>query len=107
MLHTHSVWSTILSDLHADEGGLFIEGYEMLKGLDGVHTHDHREWVPIVDNDQNMPRLARVARDWCDSSLLKDCCSRFSELRSASASLRQERRYYFSLCHEAFRVWRK
>ena len=66
VLHTHSVWSTILSDLHADEGGLFIEGYEMLKGLDGVHTHDHREWVPIVDNDQNMPRLARVVSDALD-----------------------------------------
>ena len=66
VLHTHSVWSTILSDLHADDGGLFIEGYEMLKGLDGVHTHDHREWVPIVDNDQNMPRLARVVSDALD-----------------------------------------
>ena len=38
----------------------------MLKGLDGVHTHDHREWVPIVDNDQNMPRLARVVSDALD-----------------------------------------
>ena len=32
----------------------------------GVHTHDHREWVPIVDNDQNMPRLARVISDALD-----------------------------------------
>ena len=30
----------------------------MLKGLDGVTTHEHREWVPIVDNDQDMARLA-------------------------------------------------
>ena len=60
VLHTHSVWSTILSDLHADEGGLFIEGYEMLKGLHGVLSHEHREWIPIIDNDQNMPRLAKA-----------------------------------------------
>src|SRR5437588_9146366 len=33
VLHTHSVWSTILSDLHAAEGGLALDGYEMLKGL--------------------------------------------------------------------------
>src|ERR1041384_4885665 len=47
VLHTHSVWSTLLSDLHAP-GGLTIEGYEMLKGLDGVTTHEHRELIPIL-----------------------------------------------------------
>jgi methylthioribulose-1-phosphate dehydratase len=62
ILHTHSVWSTILSDLHAGAGGLAISGYEMLKGLDGVETHEHREWIPIVPNDQDMPRLAREVR---------------------------------------------
>lgn len=59
ILHTHSVWSTMLSDLHASAGGLAISGYEMLKGLDGIATHEHREWIPIVPNDQDMPRLAR------------------------------------------------
>lgn len=59
ILHTHSVWSTILSDRHEDEGGIAIEGFEMLKGLSGVRTHEHREWVPVVANDQDMSRLAR------------------------------------------------
>jgi methylthioribulose-1-phosphate dehydratase len=62
VLHTHSVWTTVLSDLHLTDGGLGIEGYEMLKGLDGVRSHEHREWIPIIENDQNMSRLAaRVA----------------------------------------------
>ena len=52
VLHTHSIWSTILSDA-ATEGGLALEGYEMLKGLDGVGTHEHREWLPILDNTQD------------------------------------------------------
>jgi methylthioribulose-1-phosphate dehydratase len=52
VLHTHSIWSTILSD-GASEGGLAIEGYEMLKGLAGVDTHEHREWLPILDNTQD------------------------------------------------------
>lgn len=51
--HTHSLWSTILSDAHAAEGGLTIEGYEMLKALTGVETHLHREWLPIVENVQD------------------------------------------------------
>ena len=53
VLHTHSVWSTLLSDRHAAEGGLAIAGFEMLKGLAGVTTHEHREWVPIVENAQD------------------------------------------------------
>jgi methylthioribulose-1-phosphate dehydratase len=58
VLHTHSVWSTILSDYHIGHGGFFIEGYEMLKGLDGVKTHEHREWIPILENSQDMHALA-------------------------------------------------
>ena len=66
VLHTHSKWSTLLSDAHAAEGGLAIEGYEMLKGLDGVRSHEHREWLPIVENDQHVPRLAAVVRETLD-----------------------------------------
>ena len=53
VLHTHSPWSTLLSDVHAGAGGMAIEGYEMLKGLDGVTSHEHREWLPIVENTQD------------------------------------------------------
>jgi len=60
VLHTHSVWSTMLSESWAARtgGALVIEGYEMLKGLAGVASHDHRELVPILENDQDIPRLA-------------------------------------------------
>jgi len=58
VLHTHSLWSTTLSDRHAATGGFEIEGYEMLKGLHGVVSHAHREWIPILENDQDMTRLA-------------------------------------------------
>ena len=58
VLHTHSVWSTLLSERHSDESGLAISGYEMLKGLEGVKTHEHREWIPILENSQDIPVLA-------------------------------------------------
>jgi methylthioribulose-1-phosphate dehydratase len=60
VLHTHSVWSTILSDLHAQAGGFNLAGFEMLKGLAGVKTHEHTEWLPIIENSQDMPELART-----------------------------------------------
>ncbi|HEV8401375.1 MAG TPA: methylthioribulose 1-phosphate dehydratase [Gemmatimonadales bacterium] len=66
VLHTHSIWSTILSDM-ATAGGVEIEGYEMLKGLDGVRTHEHREWLPILDNTQDwasaVPRVESILKE--------------------------------------------
>jgi|SRR5690349_2153079 methylthioribulose-1-phosphate dehydratase len=63
VLHTHSVWSTVLSGTHARHGGIALDGYEMLKGLAGVQTHKHREWLPILENSQDMVELAdRVSR---------------------------------------------
>ena len=63
VLHTHSVWGTVLSGTHARHGGLALQGFEMLKGLAGVQTHKHREWLPILENSQDMVELAdRVSR---------------------------------------------
>jgi methylthioribulose-1-phosphate dehydratase len=73
VLHTHSVWSTMLSgQVHTGQAGragqagqavgIVIEGYEMLKGLAGVTTHEHQEVVPVIDNDQDMTRLAARVR---------------------------------------------
>jgi methylthioribulose-1-phosphate dehydratase len=58
VLHTHSVWSTVLSGTYALFGGVKLEGYEMLKGLKGVRTHKHREWLPILENSQNIIKLS-------------------------------------------------
>ena len=62
VFHTHSLWGTVLSERYASDEGLAIEGYEMLKGLEGVATHEHREWIPILENDQDMQRLGRIVR---------------------------------------------
>lgn len=58
VLHTHSVWSTVLSGIFFEDGGLEVEGFEMLKGLEGIQTHQQRIWVPIFDNTQDIPSLA-------------------------------------------------
>ena len=60
VLHTHSVWGTILSDLFLEPGAIEIEGYEMLKGLSGVTTHEHTELVPIIANSQDYVELAET-----------------------------------------------
>ncbi len=60
ILHTHSVWGTILSDINFEKGFIEIVGYEMLKGLAGVKTHEHTEQVPIVENSQDYIALSHV-----------------------------------------------
>lgn len=58
VLHTHTVANTVLSLRHSKE--LVFEGFEMLKGLDGVNTHEHTERIPIFDNSQDIAELARL-----------------------------------------------
>ena len=89
ILHTHSVWGTILGDRvfrasrrHGSDGNpgplasitsaptaacLEIEGYEMLKGLAGVKTHEHTERVPIFENSQDMRALASEIAAWLEA----------------------------------------
>jgi methylthioribulose-1-phosphate dehydratase len=62
VLHTHSVWNTLLSEAGGDAGGLSIEGFEMVKGLAGVTTHEHTEWVPVIENTQDYARMATAVK---------------------------------------------
>jgi methylthioribulose-1-phosphate dehydratase len=62
ILHTHSVYSTILSDLFFEQGYVEISGYEMLKGLAGVKTHEHTWRMEIFENTQDIPCLAEQIR---------------------------------------------
>lgn len=58
VLHVHSVANTLLSEHFAPRGGFTLRGYEMLKGLRGVATHEAAVFVPILANSQDIPRLA-------------------------------------------------
>jgi methylthioribulose-1-phosphate dehydratase len=58
ILHTHSLWSTLLSEAFSADGAVALEGFEMLKGLRDVHTHEHREILPILENCQDIAQLA-------------------------------------------------
>ncbi|MDB6139873.1 MAG: mtnB 2 [Verrucomicrobiaceae bacterium] len=59
VLHTHSVYGTVLSEKHLPEGKLMLGGYEMLKGLEGITTHDTSIDVEIFANTQDIAALAK------------------------------------------------
>ena len=59
VLHTHSPLATVLSMGGYD---LTFEGFEMLKAMSTIESHERRLRLPVFQNDQNVPRLAdRVA----------------------------------------------
>jgi methylthioribulose-1-phosphate dehydratase len=58
ILHVHSVWNTLLSLKFERDGFVALSGYELLKGLAGVTTHEHEERVPIIANTQEYASLA-------------------------------------------------
>lgn len=94
VLHTHSIWSTTLSDLYSADGGLSIEGYEMLKGLAGVQTHEHREWLPIIENSQDMTTLAEtVSRSLRDNEAAHGFMLRRHGLYTWGKDLAQAKRH--------------
>ncbi len=62
ILHTHSVWATLLSNLYFEDGGITIQGYEMLKGLAGIDTHEYSLRLEIFENTQDIPVLAAQVR---------------------------------------------
>ncbi|HZP11782.1 MAG TPA: methylthioribulose 1-phosphate dehydratase [Nevskiaceae bacterium] len=55
VLHTHSVANTVLSR-RLDRVNL--AGYELLKVLDGITSHDATATIPVFDNEQDIARLA-------------------------------------------------
>ena len=94
VLHTHSVWSTVLSGSHAANGGIALEGYEMLKGLEGVRTHKYREWLPILENSQDMTELAaRVSTTLRESRGIHGFLLREHGLYTWGSDLQEARRH--------------
>ena len=68
VLHVHTVWNTVLSDAYFERRMLPIGGYEMLKGLAGITTHESEVNVPIFDNTQDIPALAAQVRERLESN---------------------------------------
>ncbi|HEV8326421.1 MAG TPA: methylthioribulose 1-phosphate dehydratase [Nitrospiraceae bacterium] len=58
VLHTHSLPAALLSQLARDEGQVLLAGWELLKGLNGIDTHEARISLPVFLNSQDMQALS-------------------------------------------------
>lgn len=58
VLHTHSLSAALLSQLARDEGQVRLTGWELLKGLSGIDTHEAEISLPVFPNSQDMQALS-------------------------------------------------
>lgn len=58
VLHGHSVVSTLLSQVRADQDAILLSGYELLKAFAGIRSHDANVEVPVIANSQDVDGLA-------------------------------------------------
>ncbi len=63
VLHTHSVVNTVFSWKHRAEASVDISGFELLKGIAGVGTHETTIQLPIYENSQDIVYLSDHIRE--------------------------------------------
>lgn len=64
VLHPHSLGAMLVSRLFA--GKLEIRGYELLKALNGITTHESAVDIPIFENSQDIAALSTEVLDYLD-----------------------------------------
>jgi methylthioribulose-1-phosphate dehydratase len=57
VFQTQSISNTVVSLAYEKERGFWLQGYELLKGIDGIKSHLSRIFVPIFPNSQDMKTL--------------------------------------------------
>jgi len=58
IVHSHSVYSVLQS--MKNDSSVELSGYEVLKGFEGIKTHETTIHIPIFDNTQNMNEFSNV-----------------------------------------------
>lgn len=64
IVHSHSVLSAVLSRLSENEGKIRISGWEVLKAIEGISTHEARISIPVFANSQDMEWLSAGIRQY-------------------------------------------
>ena len=71
VLHTHSLSAALLSQLARNEGRVLLSGWELLKGLSGIDTHEAEISLPVFPNSQDMQALStRVEQSLSNRTVL-------------------------------------
>ena len=64
ILHHHSLYATLLSQLVANE--VVLADYELLKAFSDIDTHETRMRLPVFENNQDISMLAGQVDNYMD-----------------------------------------
>lgn len=67
VLHTHSHVQSVASRLHAPDGAVHLQGWELQKAIAGTSTHEGTLTIPVFPNTQHMPELVAQVDAWLDA----------------------------------------
>ena len=65
VLHPHSRCATLTRDIQSDR--IVLQGYELQKAFEGISSHESAMIIPIFDNDQDIPRLAKKTGEYLEA----------------------------------------
>lgn len=69
VLHSHSIYNTVLSMARKKKKSYVdLVGFEVLKGLKGIKTHDVKVRIPIFENSQDIEALAEEIGEWFETN---------------------------------------
>lgn len=60
IVHSHSVYSVLHSAVQDKE--ISFSGYEVLKGFEGINTHETEVFCPIFDNSQDIAAFCEILK---------------------------------------------
>lgn len=66
VLHTHSPAATVFT-LENSASEVRLQGYELLKAFPGIDTHEQTVVIPVFDNTQDIPALAKKVQHHLDA----------------------------------------
>jgi methylthioribulose-1-phosphate dehydratase len=67
VLHPHTINATLLS--RYKKSHIVLQDYELLKAFPGIDTHECTVVIPLFKNDQNIPRLSEIVKDYLKTNV--------------------------------------
>ncbi|MHB1284279.1 MAG: methylthioribulose 1-phosphate dehydratase [Metallibacterium scheffleri] len=64
VLHTHSLTQTVISLHCAGAGQIRLRGYELVKAIEGLHSHEQDLLLPVFPNSQDMTAIEHHVDAW-------------------------------------------
>ena len=68
ILHSHGVKSLFFAEAFPGQDFAYVKGLELLKGFEGVESHEETVKIPIFENSQDVKKLTKQMEEYLDKN---------------------------------------